>query len=185
MALRKARAATFVVADQVARRAPSGQAVLLLGPDLTVQRRTPEADRDLRALLPTEESRRPVPAAAYNVAAQLLAAEAGLDVHPPMVRIPMAPGCWISVHAARLGEHIAVTIGSVEQRQRWTLFSRSHGLSDREAMIVICLAEGDDTRALAARLQLSEDTVQDHLKAIFAKTDVHSRRELLARARGL
>lgn len=37
--------------------------------------------------------------------------------------------------------------------------------------------------SLAARLQLSEHT--DHLKAVFAKTEVNSRRELIARARGL
>ncbi|HEU5486226.1 MAG TPA: helix-turn-helix transcriptional regulator [Microlunatus sp.] len=184
-ALRKARAAGFVVAQQGTRPAPSGQAVLLLGPDLTVRRQTPEAESDLRALLPTEESRRPVPAAAYNVAAQLLASEAGVDIHPPMVRAPMAPGRWITVQAARLGDDIAVTIGPVEQRPRWHLFCRTHGLSDREAMIVIGLAEGDDTRTLAARLHLSQHTVQDHLKAVFAKTAVHSRRELLARARGL
>ena len=91
---------------------------------------------------------------------------------------------WITVQAARLGEDIAVTIGPVEQRERWNLFCRTHGLSDRETDIVICLAEGDDTRALAARLHLSEHTVQDHLKSAFAKTAVNSRRELLARARG-
>jgi DNA-binding CsgD family transcriptional regulator len=184
-ALRKARAATFVVARQDTGRAPSGQAVLLLGPDLTVHRQTPRAESDLRALLPTEECRQPVPAAAYNVAAQLLAAESGIDVHSPLVRVPVAPGRWVSVQAARLGEDIAVSIGPVEQRQRWTLFCRTHGLSDREATIVMCLAEGDDTRALAVRLHLSEHTVQDHLKAVFAKTAVNNRRELLARARGL
>ena len=59
------------------KRRRSGQAVLLLGPDLSVRRQTAEAEAGLRALLPTEESRRPVPAAAYNVAAQLLAVEAG------------------------------------------------------------------------------------------------------------
>ncbi|MGB7979871.1 MAG: LuxR C-terminal-related transcriptional regulator [Candidatus Nanopelagicales bacterium] len=32
---------------------------------------------------------------------------------------------------------------------------------------------------------LSEHTVQDHLKSIFAKTDVHNRRQLVARATGL
>ena len=157
-------------------RRRSGQAVLLLGPDLSVRRQTAEAEAGLRALLPTEESRRPVPAAAYNVAAQLLAVEAGIDAHRPLARAAVAPGEWICVQAARLGEDIAVTIGPVEQRERWNLFCRTHGLSDRETDVVTYLAEGDDTRALAARLHLSEHTVQDHLKSAFAKTGVRSRR---------
>ena len=69
-ALRESRAATFVLPDG-ATREPLGRSVLLLGPDLSLRRQTTEAEAGLRALLPTEESRRPVPAAAYNVAAQL------------------------------------------------------------------------------------------------------------------
>jgi DNA-binding CsgD family transcriptional regulator len=129
-------------------------------------------------------SRRPVPAAAYHVAAQLLAVEAGIDAHRPLARAAVAPGEWISVQAARLGEDIAVTLGPVEQRERWNPFCRTHGLSDRETDVVTYLAEGDDTCTLAARLHLSEHTVQDHLKSAFAKTGVRSRRALLALARG-
>jgi DNA-binding NarL/FixJ family response regulator len=44
--------------------------------------------------------------------------------------------------------------------------------------------EGGDTREVAQRTFLSENTVQDHLKAIFAETSARSRRTLLARALG-
>jgi DNA-binding CsgD family transcriptional regulator len=182
-ALRESRAATFVLPDGVTPCA-SGRSVLLLGPDLSLHRQTDEAEAGLRALLPTEESRRPVPAAAYNVAAQLLAVEAGIDAHRPLARAAVRPGEWICVQAARLGEDIAVTVGPVEQRERWNLFCRTHALSDRETDVVTSLAEGDDTRTVAARLHLSEHTVQDHLKSAFTKTGVRSRRELLALARG-
>jgi DNA-binding CsgD family transcriptional regulator len=43
------------------------------------------------------------------------------------------------------------------------------------------LVTGIDTRQIAARMFVSEHTVQDHLKSIFAKIGVRSRRELVAR----
>jgi DNA-binding CsgD family transcriptional regulator len=187
-ALRESRAAAFLPPCTAAAQQAADRAVLLLGPDLSLRRQTAEAESRLRALLPTGESRRPVPAAAYNVGAQLLAVEAGIDAHPPRARAPVGAGEWICVEAARLGDDsdddIAVTIGPVDQRERRSLFCRAHRLSERETEVVHHLADGDDTRTLAARLYLSEHTVQDHLRSVFAKTGVRSRRELLALVRG-
>ncbi len=46
------------------------------------------------------------------------------------------------------------------------------------------LATGADTRTLARQMQLSELTVQDHLKSIFDKTGARDRITLLSRALG-
>jgi DNA-binding CsgD family transcriptional regulator len=43
---------------------------------------------------------------------------------------------------------------------------------------------GASTHDIARRMFLSEHTVQDHLKSIFAKTATRTRRALLARALG-
>jgi DNA-binding CsgD family transcriptional regulator len=64
------------------------------------------------------------------------------------------------------------------------VFTRAHGLTLREAELIGALARGSDTRQLAAELCISENTVQDHLKAIFAKTGARNRRVLMARALG-
>jgi DNA-binding CsgD family transcriptional regulator len=89
------------------------------------------------------------------------------------------------MRAARIGgEGIAVTIEKTAPAERLTLFARAAGLSAREAEVLDHLAAGPGTRELAQRLHLSEHTVQDHLKAIFAKTGTRSRQSLVSRALG-
>jgi DNA-binding NarL/FixJ family response regulator len=54
----------------------------------------------------------------------------------------------------------------------------SEGLPGRVARLVL---HGRSTVQIAEQLFLFPNTVQDYLKAIFAKVDVRSRRELVAR----
>lgn len=188
-ALRLAQARTFVPAPP-GERHRSGPLVLLLSADLDVVRQTPGTHEALRQLLPREDSGPVVPAAAYNVAAQLLAFEAGVDVHPATARVHLADGRWLTLRAARLGDDpdhlrdVAVTIEESTAAERLSLFARCFGLSEREHELLDHLAAGSDTREVAERMYLSAHTVQDHLKSVFAKTGTHSRRTLLARALG-
>jgi len=46
------------------------------------------------------------------------------------------------------------------------------------------LATGSDTRRMAREMALSEHTIQDHLKSIFANTGPHDRVTVLSRALG-
>ncbi len=170
---------------------PVGPVVLLLSPELEVRGQTPATMEYLRLLVPPDEGRHPVPAAAYNVAAQLLAMEQGVDTHPPSARVHLSEGRWMTVRAARIDgpgpaqeRDIAVTIEEASAAERIDLFGRTYGLSARERELVGHLAGGDNTREIARRMILSENTIQDHLKSVFAKTAVRSRGALLARAMG-
>ena len=188
-ALRQCLARSFD--DPTPTPRPSGPVVLFLSPELQVLGQTPETDAYLRALLPPDADRRPIPAGAYNVAAQLLALEAGVDDHPAVSRVHMGGGVWLTFRAGRVDaaepvaeRNIAVTIEVTSPTDRRSLYSRSHGLSAREAELVDLLVEGADTRAIAEALFVSEHTVQDHLKSIFAKTGTRNRRTLLTRLTG-
>ena len=137
----------------------------------------------------------PVPASVYNVAAQLLSAEEGIDDHPAVTRTHLAGGIWLTLRAARLSsEHespasagggtIVVTIEEASSADRLDLFGRAFGFTARERELLSLLAIGSDTRALARQMSVSEHTIQDHLKAIFVKTGSRDRITLLSRALG-
>ncbi len=184
-ALRRCQARTFDALPVPPGR--TGPVVLVLSPELDVRAQTPETDRYLRALVPPDDERRPVPSGAYNVAAQLLAVEAGVDDHPPSARVHLAGGAWLTLRAARIGDpaaDIAVTIETASPAERTEVFARALGLSDREAELLGHLVAGADTRHIAGKMFLSEHTVQDHLKSIFAKSGTRNRRTLIARAAG-
>ena len=187
-AIRRSLAATFT-----ARPVPtaSGPAVLMLSPELVVIGQTPSTEDYLRTLVPPGPGQEPVPAGAYNVAAQLLAVVAGVDSNPPTARVHLDHGRWLHLRAAPLhpGGHaaagtIAVTIEDAAPAQRLDLFARCCGLTPRETQLLEQLSAGVDTRQAARAMAVTGNTVQDHLKSIFAKTGTRTRRELFARALG-
>lgn len=187
-AIRRTQALTFVSDARTTPR--GGPAVLVLSPALEVTAQTPDTERYLSGLVPPGRGHSPVPAGAYNVAAQLLALEAGIDGHSAVARLHLQGGLWLAFRAARAGAaagadaKIAVTIEPATPRERREVFARSHDLTPREMELLEQLAQGADTRLIAASLHLSEHTVQDHFKSIFAKTGTNNRRTLLTRISG-
>lgn len=183
-ALRRCTARTFATTTTARATERSGPVVLVLSPDLEVQMQTAETEQYLRALVPTDGGRPPVPAAAYNVGAQLLARESGIDDHPPVARVHRGSGAWLTLRAARIVDDIAVSIERSTPAERLDIFGRSVGLTGRETELLQLLVSGSDTRHVAQHMFLSEHTVQDHLKSIFVKCGARSRREVLARVVG-
>jgi DNA-binding CsgD family transcriptional regulator len=188
-ALRRAQASTFTV--DVSRRSRAGPVVLVLSGDLDVLGQTPDTHEYLRVLVPPTGERSPIPASVYNVAAQLLAVEAGIDANPPTARVHLSNGLWLTLRAAALGDgppapgrNIAVSIEECSPDERLSMFVRAFGLTARESELVQHLVPGRDTREVARRMFLSEHTVQDHLKSIFTKTATRSRPTLVSRALG-
>jgi DNA-binding CsgD family transcriptional regulator len=79
---------------------------------------------------------------------------------------------------------IAVTVEPTTPTERAALFARVVGMTARETDLLHTLVEGCDTREIAARLHVSEHTVQDHLKSMFAKTGARNRKTVVAWATG-
>jgi DNA-binding CsgD family transcriptional regulator len=194
-ALRHCQARTFVE-PAATRRHEAGPVVLTLDEDLRITSRTAASQVWLNVLLPPEPDERAIPASVYNVAAQLLAAEEGIDDHPASARAHLADGFWLTLRAARLsseeqpgtpaghGAAVVVTIEEASAADRLDLFSRAFAFTAREHELLGLLATGSDTRAMARQMTLSEHTIQDHLKSIFTKTGARDRITVLSRALG-
>jgi DNA-binding CsgD family transcriptional regulator len=167
------------------------QAVLTLDADMAVVGQTVSARAWLELLQPGPRPYQGVPAEVLNVAAQLLAVEAGVDDHPASARVHIGSGDWAILRASRMDSAgseatppLAVTIQECPPEARLDIFARSFALTPRQRELLELAAAGVDTTAMAAALGIGPYTVQDQFKQIFDACSVHSRASLLAMALG-
>jgi DNA-binding CsgD family transcriptional regulator len=60
-----------------------------------------------------------------------------------------------------------------------------YGLTPREAEVAIYVMRGLHSAEIAETLNITEQTVKDHLRAVFNKVEVKSRSELITQVFGL
>lgn len=100
------------------------------------------------------------------------------------LRVQDGDGQWSVLRAARLEGAVeplvAVTLEPLGGAARLRLAVQALGLTAREQEVCRQVLAGAATAEIADRLTVSALTVQDHLKAVFAKAGVHSRGELVA-----
>jgi DNA-binding CsgD family transcriptional regulator len=160
--------------------------VVLLTDDLSLVAVTPEAEHLLSLVGESRPGKLPLPVGVYTVAAALRAVEKGtaLPWTVPATRVRTISGQWLSLHASRLqgppGEQrITVVIKNAETSATVPLLLSAYGLSPREGDVAKLVLRGTSTRAISSTLHITPHTVQDHLKAVFDKVGVHSRRDLV------
>ena len=111
---------------------------------------------------------------------------AGPDFMVPRLRVRTRAGQWAVLHASWLelaqGEpaRIAVIIEAAAPAEIAAVIMQAYGLTGRERTITGLVCQGRSTQQIAAELWISPATVQDHMKSIFDKTGVRSRREVIA-----
>jgi DNA-binding CsgD family transcriptional regulator len=162
-------------------------AVIVLDADLRPRSMTASAEAWL-ARLPggtMAHSRGFLPQTIYAVAARALAAACpGVGALPPRLRARTVDGGWAAIEGAPLRgsdddpTEIAVTVRAAGSGEVLDLVCRAHGLTAREREVLTLVFGGLSTRGIAEHLCISTYTVQDHLKAIFDKLSIRSRREL-------
>lgn len=138
----------------------------------------------LSKLIVADTAEGELPAVVNNVAYRALLAAHGGGPGEARARVPTSSGTWLVIHGAVIGDpeegRTAVILEPARSPELAPLIVAAHGLTAREREVTELVLQGSSTAEIAARLHLSEYTVQDHLKAIFEKVGVHSRRELVA-----
>jgi DNA-binding CsgD family transcriptional regulator len=76
---------------------------------------------------------------------------------------------------------VAVIVEPAHPGRIAPLLMAAYGLTEREQEVTGLVLQGDSTREIAARLVVSEHTVQQHMKAVFEKAGVRSRRDLVGK----
>ena len=77
-------------------------------------------------------------------------------------------------------DSVAVIIDEPSPTELAPVMMMAYGLTQQEQAVTGLVCRGLSTREIGERLHISALTVQDHLKSIFDKTGVRSRRELVA-----
>jgi DNA-binding CsgD family transcriptional regulator len=168
---------------------PDGPGVLILSDNLAVVNMNPAAEYWLAELANAETGDRQVlPHIVLTVVARLHTIEHEADAAPasPKVRLRAPSGQWLILYASRLthaGEpgRVAVMFEVAHPVEVAPLIMQAYHLTKREGEVTHLLLQGSATSEIAAILQITAITVQEHLKAIFAKANVRSRRELTGR----
>lgn len=94
-------------------------------------------------------------------------------------------GRWMVLHGASLvadgARRVAVIVEPANPARISPLLMAAYGLSEREQDVTRLVLRGDSTEQVADMLCVSPHTVQQHLKSVFEKTGVRSRRELVGK----
>lgn len=156
----------------------AGPGIAIVDPEGTLGDVTPAAQRWLAEIAEPGA----VPSVFRSIAAAARSAAAGLCERPAHARLPRRGGGWILVHGSVLAGsgQIAVIVESAAENHLSDVLVRAYGLTSREREITELVLRGASTDAIARQLFISAYTVQDHVKSILAKSNIRSRRDLVA-----
>ncbi len=178
----------LLVGEATDPEGPEAPGLVVLKDDWSVESLTPGVARWL-AELPDGDwpARGKLPPSLLAVAGRALrtAEDADAPGEIALARVLSRTGRWMVLHGAALvangTRRVAVIVEPAHPARIAPLLMAAYGLTDREQDVTRLVLQRESTAAIAQRLVVSAHTVQQHLKSIFEKTGVHSRRDLVGK----
>jgi DNA-binding CsgD family transcriptional regulator len=178
---------TLLVGEATDPEGPEAPGLLVLTDKGEVESATPGVERWLAELPDGDWDAGRLPSAVRAVAGRALRTAEHPD-EPGQVavsRVLSRSGTWVVLHGACLvsggTRRVAVIVEPAHPARIAPLLMSVYGLTEREQDVTRLVLQGNSTAEIAERLVVSTHTVQQHLKSIFDKTGVRSRRDLVGK----
>ena len=174
----------LLVGEATDPEGPEAPGLLILDAHFEVESTTPGVDRWLAELPDGDPDAGRLPSAVRSVAARAVSpSERPGEV--AMARVLSRRGTWVVLHGAPLSPvgpaRVAVIIEAAQPARIAPLLMAAYGLTERDREVTAQVLQGASTAEIAEALVVSTHTVQQHLKAVFTKTGVRSRRDLVGK----
>ena len=177
----------LLVGEAQAPQWPDSPGLVVLSEAGEVESTTPGVERWLSDLPDGDLDAGRLPTAVHAVAGRALRTAEGSDEpgEVALARVLSRSGTWIVLHGTSLvasgSRRAAVIVEPAHPARITPLLMSAYGLTEREQEVTRLVLRGESTAGIAERLVVSPHTVQEHLKKIFERTGVRSRRELVGK----
>jgi len=176
----------LLVGEAADPEGPDSPGLVILNEHWEIDSVTPGMERWLSELPDGDWDAGRLPSAVLAVAGRAMrSAENRQAGEIAVSRVLSRTGTWVVLHGASLvsggSRRVAVIVEPAHPARIYPLFMLAYGLTDRERDVTRLTLQGNSTLHIAEQLVVSENTVQQHLKSIFDKTGVRSRRDLVAK----
>jgi DNA-binding CsgD family transcriptional regulator len=177
----------LLAGEAVDPEGPRAPGLIVLSGNWEVESTTPGVEHWLAELPDGDWDAGKLPSSVLAVAGRALRTAEHPD-EPGQVavsRVLSRSGTWVVLHGASLvaggTRRVAIIVEPAHPARIAPLLMAAYGLTEREQQVTRLVLQGSSTAEIASRLVVSAHTVQQHLKSVFAKTGVRSRRDLVGK----
>jgi len=177
----------LLVGEATDPEGPDAPGLVVLSDGWDVESTTPGVERWLSDLPDGDWDAGKLPSAVLSVAGRALRTAEYPDEpgEIAVARVLSRSRTWVVLHGASLvssgSRRVAVIVEPAHPARIAPLLMSAYGLTEREQDVTRLVLQGNSTAEIAQRLVVSAHTVQQHLKSVFDKMGVRSRRDLVGK----